>query len=104
VPYPSTTTREPAQFLFTIHTGPYRRNILIIGGDSIAIFTQRNARGRRSLAHFSGRKRRDLERPIPRHTEAVVVVLDRVGHALARKIRIEAGRRGLPIVSESAPI
>jgi hypothetical protein len=46
----------------------------------------------------------DLERPIPRHTEAVAVVLDRVGHALARKIRIEAGRRGLPIVSESAPI
>ena len=81
--------------------GQYRRKILIVGGDSIGIFQQRNARGRRSIAHFSGRKRRDLTRPIPRHTEAVVVVLDRVSHALARKIRIEAGRRGLPVVYQT---
>ncbi|MEX5219200.1 MAG: DUF2325 domain-containing protein [Nitrospira sp.] len=78
--------------------GQRRPNILIVGGDSIGIFRQRKARGRGSIEHFSGRKRRDLTRPIPRDTEAVVVVLDRVSHALARKIRIEAGRRGLPVV------
>ncbi|WP_447598458.1 hypothetical protein [Nitrospira sp. Nam80] len=82
--------------------GQYRLNIFIVGVDSIGIFQQRNARGRRSVAHFTGRLRRDLARPIPRHTEAVVVVLDQVTHALARKIRIEAGRRGLPIVYQSA--
>lgn len=30
-------------------------------------------------------------------TEAVVLVLDRVNHTLARKVRTEASRRGLPI-------
>ena len=75
-----------------------RRNILIVGGDSVGVFRHRNAGDGGSIEHFSGRKRRDLARPIPQHTEAVVVVLDRVSHALARKIRIEDGRRGLPVV------
>jgi hypothetical protein len=82
----------------TPQAGRPRRNILIVGGDSVGVFQQRNARSDGSIEHFSGRKRRDLARPIPQHTEAVVVVLDRVSHALVRKIRIEAGRRGLPVV------
>ena len=36
-------------------------------------------------------------RPIRKDTEAVVVILDRVNHTLARKVRIEAIRRGLPV-------
>lgn len=76
--------------------------ILIVGGDSLGAFTD-HAKGRKRglVHHWSGRKRRDLTRPIPQHTDAVVVVLDRVSHALARKIRIEAGRRGLPIWYQS---
>ena len=67
--------------------------ILIVGGDSVGAFT-----GRPLVQHWSGRKRRDLARSIPRQTDAVIVVLDRVSHALARKIRTEATRRGLPVL------
>jgi hypothetical protein len=35
-------------------------------------------------------------RAIPKAT-AVVVVLDRLNHALARRVRGEASRRGLPV-------
>jgi hypothetical protein len=91
-------TKSGATSAHTPQAEQPRRNILIVGGDSVGVFQQWNARGGGSIEHFSGRKRRDLARPIPKHTEAVVVVLDRVSHALARKIRIEAGRRGLPVV------
>lgn len=49
------------------------------------------------MEHWSGRKHRDLVRSIPKATEAVVVVLDRVSQALTRKVRSEASRRGLPV-------
>ena len=73
--------------------------ILIVGGDSVGAFTRRtNSIGWPLVQHWSGRKRRDLARSIPRQTDAVIVVLDRVSHALARKIRTEATRRGLPVL------
>lgn len=72
-------------------------NLLIVGGDSAEVFRQR-ATGRTSrVEHWSGRKHRDLHRTIPKATEAVVVVLDRVSHALAKRVRGEASRRGLPV-------
>ncbi|HBR52586.1 MAG TPA: hypothetical protein DEA71_21215 [Nitrospira sp.] len=72
-------------------------NLLIVGGDSAEAFRQR-ATGRISrVEHWSGRKHRDLVRTIPKATEAVVVVLDRVSHALAKRVRGEASRRGLPV-------
>ena len=72
--------------------------ILIVGGDSVGAFTHRMNRKERPLVrHWSGRKRRDLARSIPKQTEVIIVVLDRVSHALARKIRSEAASRGLPI-------
>jgi hypothetical protein len=73
--------------------------LLIVGGDSVGAFIHRtNSIGRRLVRHWSGRKQRDVARSIPKQTDAVIVVLDRVSHALARKIRIEAARRGLPIL------
>jgi hypothetical protein len=58
--------------------------ILIVGGDSVGAFTHRINRKERPLVqHWSGRKRRDLARSIPKQTEAIIVVLDRVSHALA---------------------
>lgn len=72
-------------------------NLLIVGGDSAEAFRQRTA-GRSSLVeHWSGRKHRDLVRTIPKATEAIIVVLDRVSHALAKRVRGEASRRGLPV-------
>lgn len=73
-------------------------SILIVGGDSVDAITQRaRADGHGCVEHWSGRKTRDLARSIPNDTEAVVVVLDRVNHTLARKVRTEATRRGLPV-------
>ena len=73
--------------------------ILVVGGDSAQAIQQRaRTRGDRSVEHWSGRKTRDLTKSIPKDTEAVVVVLDRISHALARKVRTEASRRGLPVV------
>ncbi|MEP7153399.1 MAG: DUF2325 domain-containing protein [Nitrospira sp.] len=73
-------------------------SILVVGGDSVDAITQRaRAGGHGCVEHWSGRKTRDVARSIPNDTEAVVVVLDRVNHTLARKVRTEAMRRGLPI-------
>lgn len=72
-------------------------HLLIVGGDSAEVFRQQTAGRARRVEHWSGRKHRDLVRTIPKATEAVVVVLDRVSHALAKRVRSEASRRGLPV-------
>jgi hypothetical protein len=72
-------------------------NILVVGGDSIEAFQQPSTNGARCVEHWTGRKRRDLVRSIPKATDAVVVVLDRVSHRLADRVRREASRRGLPV-------
>ena len=73
-------------------------SILVVGGDSVDAITERaRAGGHGCVEHWSGRKTRDLARSIPSDTEAVVVVLHRVNHTLARKVRTEATRRGLPL-------
>ncbi len=72
-------------------------SILIVGGDSAEMFRQQTGRGHGYVAHWSGRKNRDMAKSIQKDTEAVVVVLDRVSHGLARKVRAEATRRGLPV-------
>ena len=72
-------------------------NLLIVGGDSAEAFRQRTEGRTSRVEHWSGRKRRDLMRTIPKATEAVVVVLDRVCHALAKRVRGQASRRGLPV-------
>ncbi len=72
-------------------------NILIVGGDSVEVFRQRSFGGNSQVEHWTGRKHRDLVRSIPKATDAVIVVLDRVSHTLARRVRGEAARRGLPV-------
>ena len=55
-------------------------SILVVGGDSVSAITERAyAGGHGCVEHWSGRKTRDLTRSIPKDTEAVVLVLDRVG-------------------------
>ena len=72
--------------------------ILVAGGDSVKAITQRaRAGGHGCVEHWSGRKTRDSAKAIPKDTEAVVIVLDLVSHKLARKVRTEAARRGLPV-------
>jgi len=55
-------------------------SILVVGGDSVSAITERAyAGGHGCVEHWSGRKTRDLMRSISKDTEAVVLVLDRVG-------------------------
>ncbi len=73
-------------------------SILVVGGDSVNAITERAyAGGHGCVEHWSGRKTRDLMMSIPKDTEAVVLVVDHVNHTLARKVRTEASRRGLPV-------
>ena len=67
--------------------------ILVVGGDSVDTITQRaRADGHGWVEHWSGRKTRDMTKSIPKDTDTVVVV-DRMKHTLARKVRTEAARR-----------
>ncbi len=73
-------------------------SILVGGGDSVDGIKERaQAGGHGCVEHWSRRKTRDLVKAIPRKTTAVVVVLDRVNHTLARKVRAESTRRCLPV-------
>ena len=72
-------------------------SILVVGGDSVDGIKERaQAGGHGCVEHWSGRKTRDPVKAISRKTPAVVVVLDQV-NTLARKVRAEAIRRGLPV-------
>jgi len=68
-------------------------SILIVGGDSAEIFRRQTGGRHGYVEHWSGRKNRGMTKSIPKDTE---VVLDRVSLGLARKVRTEATRRGLP--------
>lgn len=78
--------------------------ILLVSGDSAETFRQRAAGRQGQVLHWSGRKTRNTGKAIPKDTEAVVVVLDRISHALAKKVRTEAARRGLPVFSKNGDI
>lgn len=71
--------------------------ILVVGGDSAEVFRRRAGRAQGQIEHWSGRKTRDLARPIPKAVDIIVVVLDRVSHALVKRVRREASRRDIPI-------
>jgi hypothetical protein len=60
-------------------------SILVVGGDSAEMFRQQTGGGHGYVQHWSGRKNRDLTKSIPKDTEAVVVVLDRVSHRTGSK-------------------
>ena len=76
-------------------------NILVVGGDSMETMkVRRSAELHDVLEHCSGRKTRDFVRPIPKHTDAVIVLLDRISHALPCKVRTDASRIGVPVYTE----
>ncbi|MBA2487538.1 MAG: hypothetical protein H0V35_15865 [Nitrospira sp.] len=67
--------------------------ILVLGGDSVKAIAQRARPRRHGVSNVGAGANKGQTRSI----EAVVVILDRVKHTLARKIRAEATRRGLPV-------
>lgn len=72
---------------------------LIVGGDYIKpiekIITDR---GVPKVRHWTGRKAGDLKRTVPKDTTFVVLLLDYLNHGLAKKVRGDADRLGLPVI------
>lgn len=72
---------------------------LIVGGDYIKpiekIITER---GLGKIQHWTGRKKGDLKRTVPVDTRLVVLLCDYLCHSLAKKVRSDAERLGLPVI------
>lgn len=72
---------------------------LIVGGDYIKQLERIIAdRGVRRIEHWTGRKTGDLRRTVPKGTGLVVLLCDYLSHSLARKIKTDAERLGLPVL------
>lgn len=72
---------------------------LIVGGDYIKPLEKIIAeRGLSKVEHWTGRKPGDLKRRVPKGTRVVVLLYDYLSHSLARKVRQEADRLGLPVL------
>ena len=72
---------------------------LIVGGDYIKPLKKIiNERGLRKIEHWTGRKKGDLKRTVPVDTRLVVLLCDYLCHSLAKKVRSDAERLGLPVI------
>lgn len=72
---------------------------LIVGGDYIRPLEKIIAeRGLLNVEHWTGRKPGDLKRRVPKGTRVVVLLYDYLSHSLARKVRQDADRLGLPVL------
>lgn len=72
---------------------------LIVGGDYIKPIEKIIAgRGVSKIRHWTGRKTGDLRRTVPKDTKIVVLLLDYLNHGLAKKVRGDADRLGLPVI------
>ncbi len=72
---------------------------LIVGGDYIKPIERIFAgKGVTRVEHWTGRKTGDLRKTLPKDTMLVVLLCDYLSHSLARKVREDADRMGLPIL------
>ncbi len=72
---------------------------VIVGGDYIKQIEKVFAgRGVTRVEHWSGRKTGDLRKTLPSDTRLVVLLCDYLSHSLAKKVRDDADRLGLPVI------
>jgi hypothetical protein len=72
---------------------------LIVGGDYINPIKNIIAgKGVRKIEHWDGRKPSDLRKTFPKGTRLVVLLCDYLNHGLAKKVREDAERLGLPVI------
>ncbi len=72
---------------------------VIVGGDYIKPIEKVFAgKGVNRVEHWPGRKAGDLRKTLPKDTMLVVLLCDYLSHSLARKVREDAERMGLPIL------
>lgn len=72
---------------------------LIVGGDYVKPIKKVIAgKGVRRIEHWDGRKPSDLRKTFPKDTRLVVLLCDYLNHGLAKKVRDDAERLGLPVI------
>jgi hypothetical protein len=72
---------------------------VIVGGDYIRQIEKILAgKGVKRVEHWAGRKPGDLRKSFPKDTRFVVMLYDYLSHSLARKVKEDAERMGLPIL------
>ncbi len=72
---------------------------LIVGGDYInQIKKIITGKGVRRIEHWDGRKPSDLRKIFHKETRLVVLLCDYLNHGLAKKVRGNAERLGLPVI------
>lgn len=72
---------------------------VIVGGDYIKQIEKVFAgKGVTRVEHWTGRKTGDLRKTLPGDTRLVVLLCDYLSHSLAKKVRDDADRMGLPVI------
>ncbi len=72
---------------------------VIVGGDYIKQIEKAFAvKGVTRVEHWTGRKNGDLKKTLPGDTRLVILLCDYVSHSLAKKVRDDADRQGLPVI------
>jgi hypothetical protein len=72
---------------------------VIVGGDYIKQIEKIMAgKGVKRVEHWAGRKPGDLRKSFPKDTGLVVMLYDYLSHSLAKKVKEDAERMGLPIL------
>jgi len=72
-------------------------SILIVGADKInAITPKLEEMGISRITHWNARKRATARFKIPRHIDAVIFFTDFLHHTVAKKIKSETKKKGLP--------
>ncbi len=72
-------------------------SILIVGGDRIDSLTKKLTNlGATRITHWTARENNVIKKDIPQHIDVTVLFTDFVGHIVARKIKTEAKKKGIP--------
>jgi len=72
---------------------------LVVGGDYIRPIEKAIAgKGVKRIEHWDGRKKGYTRKTLPKDTGLVVLLCDYISHSLAKKVREDAEREGLPVI------
>lgn len=73
-------------------------SLLVYGGDKLgAIPNHLKNMGFKEIIHIDGRKVQMVKREIPDRVDLVLVLTDFINHNLAKKIKLNANKKNIPI-------
>ncbi len=74
-------------------------SVVVIGCDDVAAIRASAARhGFECVHHRDGRKPRDVQRPLPRDAQVVLIVVDSVNHNLVHRVKRDARVNRIPVL------